>query len=183
MPRFAYTARDPSGQSVSAVLEASTRKEALRLLAVRGLTPLRLSESADAGKRISETGKKAAAADTYPASGIRNPKSPARLGRAQRLPFLQALSDLTASGLSAGEAVRLLSQRIQEPALRALCQGLWERLSEGLPLSRAMEEFPTSSTRRRSTSSRRAKPPAASTRWCSASSSISPSSGSCARSW
>ena len=71
MPRFAYTARDPAGQSVSAVLEASTRKEALRLLAVRGLTPLRLSESADAGKRIPETGKKAAAADTYPASGIR----------------------------------------------------------------------------------------------------------------
>ena len=38
--------------------------------------------------------------------------------------------------------MRLLSQRIKEPALRALCQGLWERLSEGLPLSRAMEEFP-----------------------------------------
>jgi type II secretory pathway component PulF len=44
--------------------------------------------------------------------------------------------------MSAGEAVRLLSLRIKEPALRTLCNGLWERLSEGSPLSRAMSEFP-----------------------------------------
>ncbi|MGA2445537.1 MAG: type II secretion system F family protein [Opitutaceae bacterium] len=142
MPRFNYTARDRSGQSVSAGLDASSRKEALHVLAARGLTPLRLDESAaDIGNRKPESGKKAAAVNTSPVSGIRNPKSPAHLSRAQRLPFLQALSDLTGSGLSAGEAVRLLSQRLQEPALRALCQGLWERLSEGLPLSRAMAEF------------------------------------------
>jgi len=155
MPRFAYTARDRSGRSVSAALEASTRKEALRLLAVRGLTPIRMSESAETGKRLPasakatagrpESGKNTAAVTTSPVSGIRNLRSPGRSAtpsRRQRLSFLQALSDLTGSGLSAGEAVRMLSQRIQEPALRALCQGLWERLSEGLPLSRAMEEFP-----------------------------------------
>jgi type II secretory pathway component PulF len=62
--------------------------------------------------------------------------------RKERLPFLQALSDLTTSGLSAGEAVRLLSVRLKEPALRALCAGLWEHISEGAPLSRAMAAFP-----------------------------------------
>jgi type II secretory pathway component PulF len=142
MPRFNYTARDRSGQSVSAGLDASSRKEALRVLAARGLTPVSVSETAaETGKRKPETGEKGAGPESFSKSGIRNPKSPARLGRAQRLPFLQALSDLTASGLSAGEAVRLLSQRLQEPALRALCQGLWERLGEGQPLSRAMEAF------------------------------------------
>jgi len=143
MPRFAYTARDRSGQPVSAAVDASTRKEALRLLAARGLTPVSVSEApgAPAGDRKPESGKKPPAEAAAPASGLRNPKAEARVSRAQRLPFLQALSDLTASGLSAGEAVRLLSRRIQEPALRALCQGLWERLSEGLPLSRAMEAY------------------------------------------
>ena len=34
---------------------------------------------------------------------------------AERLPFLEALFDLMTSGLSAGEAVRLLSIRIKEP--------------------------------------------------------------------
>ncbi|HNC23074.1 MAG TPA: type II secretion system F family protein, partial [Opitutaceae bacterium] len=62
--------------------------------------------------------------------------------RKHRLPFLEALRDLLTSGLSAGEAVRLLSIRIKEPGLRTLCVGLWERLSEGAPLSRAMADFP-----------------------------------------
>jgi type II secretory pathway component PulF len=62
--------------------------------------------------------------------------------RAERLPFLESLHDLTSSGLSAGEAVRLLSIRIKEPRQRTLCEGLWARLSEGAPLSRAMGAFP-----------------------------------------
>ncbi len=139
MPRFNYTARDRSGQSVSAGMEAPSRKEALRLLAARGLSPLSISEAAATNvKRPAETAGRPGLAEVLMGSPGR--KGPS-LSRKQRLPFLQALSDLTGSGLSAGEAVRLLSQRLQEPALRALCQGLWERLSEGQPLSRAMEEY------------------------------------------
>lgn len=140
MPRFEYTAQNRSGQPVSAGLEASSRKDALRMLAARGLVPTRLEEAAETGRRKPDPGEKGAPPRAVPSSGIRKRRS-AAVTRKQRLPFLQALADLTGSGLSAGEAVRLLSQRIQEPALRALCQGLWERLSEGRPLSRAMEEF------------------------------------------
>lgn len=142
MPRYAYTARNPSGQSVSAVLEAPTRKDALRLLVSRGLQPVAVGE--EPGGRKPEAGKPAApsqAASSTPRSQVSGIRSPAKLRRAQRLPFLQALYDLVASGLSAGEAVRLLSQRIQDPRLRALSQGLWERLGEGQPLSRAMGEY------------------------------------------
>ena len=45
MPRFAYTARDRSGQSVADTLEASSRKDAIRLLSARGLHPLRVDEA------------------------------------------------------------------------------------------------------------------------------------------
>jgi len=38
--------------------------------------------------------------------------------------------------------VRLLSVRVKEPRLRTLCEGLWARLSEGAPLSRAMDSYP-----------------------------------------
>jgi type II secretory pathway component PulF len=62
--------------------------------------------------------------------------------RRECLPFLESLHDLATSGLSAGEAVRLLSVRIKEPRLRALCGGIWEKISEGAPLSRAMAGFP-----------------------------------------
>ena len=140
MPRFSYTARDQSDRTVSAVLEAASRKDALRVLAARGLTPMNVSE---AESRADIRAKPAAGSDEAGSAGARSRQHRRirRVRRAQRLPFLQALSDLTGSGMSAGEAVRLLGQRLQEPALRALCQGLWERLSEGQPLSRAMEQY------------------------------------------
>jgi type II secretory pathway component PulF len=142
MPRFNYNARDRSGRLVSADVEASSRKEALRLLAARGVTPVSVNETVTDRKRPAEAARRSAAPEAPARPGAHAQRAPVSISRRQRLPFLQALADLTGSGLSAGEAVRLLSQRLQEPALRALCQSLWERLSEGQPLSRAMEGYP-----------------------------------------
>ncbi len=146
MPRFAYNARDRAGAAVSAILEAPSRKDALRLLAARGLQVTHVAEAGAAKKTAAAN--EADAGSPRLLSRLRGRRSAAgaatiRLARKHRLPFLQTLFDLTSSGLSAGEAVRLLSQRLKEPALRFLCAGLWERLSEGMPLSVAMEDFPT----------------------------------------
>src|SRR6185369_1922510 len=143
MARFAYTARDRGGKSVSADLDAPSRKDALRLLAARGLQVASVSEIAGSpGKTAS--GKDAKNGAAAPAKLSRAARRAAALPPTskERLPFLEALFDLMSSGLSAGEAVRLLSIRIKEPQLRSLCAGLWERISEGAPLSRAMAEFP-----------------------------------------
>jgi general secretion pathway protein F len=143
MPRFAYTARDRSGKSVAADLEAPTRKDALRLLGARGLQVASVNEVA-AGAPPPK--RRAAAGNGQPAAPA--PARASRRGRGEPptskecLPFLEALYDLATSGLSAGEAVRLLSVRIKEPRLRTLCIGVWEQISEGAPLSRAMASFP-----------------------------------------
>jgi general secretion pathway protein F len=136
MARFAYSARDRAGQSVLAELEAPSRKDALRLLSARGLQVATVTElqAGPLGKGGKATAKRA-------------PKSSARIAaqaprRSERLPFLESLHDLIGSGLSAGEAVRLLSTRIKEPRLRTLCAGVWERISEGAPLSRALGHYP-----------------------------------------
>lgn len=137
MPRFAYTARDRAGKPVAADLEAPSRKDALRLLSARGLQVASVNELA-----VSKNGKSpgaAAPAATARASRRQNTQPPRR---DECLPFLEALYDLATSGLSAGEAVRLLSVRIKEPRLRTLCAGIWEQISEGAPLSRAMASFP-----------------------------------------
>jgi len=135
MPRFAYTARDRAGQAVAADLEAPTRKDALRLLSARGLRVASVSEITS-GKN----GKAARSTTATARAARRQNAQPPR--REERLPFLEALHDLATSGLSAGEAVRLLSVRIKEPRLRTLCAGIWEQISEGAPLSRAMASFP-----------------------------------------
>ena len=129
MPSYRYTARDSAGQLVEAVLEAANRRDALRLLAVRQLQPVKLDDVA-AAPRSGPTGAKTGTADL------------SSLSRREHLTFLQALHELTSSGLSAGEAVRLLSLRMKEKNLRLLSAAVWERLSGGLPLSQAMEQIP-----------------------------------------
>jgi type II secretory pathway component PulF len=128
MPYYAYTARAGDGQMVSAALHAGSRQEAVRLLTGRGLRPVTLREAGDAAAKRPVLG--------WSLRGSR------QLDATLQLPFLQALGRLTASGLPAGEAVRLLSLRLQEERLRRLCRTIWERLSEGLPLSEAMLTVP-----------------------------------------
>ncbi len=137
MPRFAYTARDRSGNTVTADLEAPTRKDALRVLGARGLQVAAVNEVSSAEGKAS--GRKPAASAAERTARRLDARE---LRRAECLPFLEALHDLATSGLSAGEAVRLLSIRIKEPRLRALCSGIWEQISEGAALSRAMASYP-----------------------------------------
>lgn len=131
MARFAYTARDASGETQRATFEAATRRDAMRVLTARGLQVIDLNEAMAGGSRSAES-----------AVSPRRIAANARFSTRERLPFLQALADLTASGMPAGEAVRLLSVRLKEPHLRAVCTRLWERLGEGLPLSRALATVP-----------------------------------------
>ena len=142
MPRFAYTAHDRAGKSVVADVEAPTRKDALRLLNARGLQVASVNEvtTSAPGKIVNGAPAAKPAAPTAPRTSRR--ARPQMLNRRECLPFLESLYDLATSGLSAGEAVRLLSVRIKEPRLRALCAGIWEQISEGAPLSRAMAGFP-----------------------------------------
>jgi general secretion pathway protein F len=142
MPRFAYTARDRNGQAVAADLDAPSRKDALRLLGARGLQVASVNEVAAAAPAKKANG--AASTKTVTAAPPRAPRRVAKQAPTARecLPFLEALYDLATSGLSAGEAVRLLSVRIKEARLRTLCAGIWEQISEGAPLSRAMASFP-----------------------------------------
>lgn len=156
MARYSYSGRDRSGGSATGEVDAPSRRDALRILASRGVQVSRVSEAGggEAPAKASR-GKSAGAAkpakDAAPGGGEGGKKKNFQLSlgkkdstprKAEGLPFLEALYELTSSGLSAGEAVRLLSIRIKDPRLRALTGGLWEQLSEGVPLSRAMGNFP-----------------------------------------
>jgi len=126
MSGFTYTAREPGGPTVRGTVEASSRREALRLVSARGLRPLVVEES---------TGRKpaAATAQATPAGGWSS---------AHRLPLIRALSRLVDGGLSASEAVRLLALRLKEPPLRSLAAALWQQLSQGRTLSQALADHP-----------------------------------------
>lgn len=143
MPTFSYTAKDSAGATVKGALEADSRKGALRQLAGRGLTPVRLSEGAAsaAGPGKSAAGAKAAAEE--PAEPARaTGEALQKLSRKDRLPFLRALGDLLGCGVQTGDAVRMLSRRLSTGRLKTLAVALWDGLSQGQSLSAAMRAHP-----------------------------------------
>lgn len=145
MPTFAYQARDRSGATSSGAVDAPSRRDALRKLQTRGLQPTRLEESTGAAPKSSRSrrpgGTPSPASATTTAASAPSARSVAPTAK-ERLPFLESLADLVRGGLSAGEAVRLLSVRVSQPRLRALCAALWGSLSEGQTLSVALSRFP-----------------------------------------
>lgn len=147
MPSFSYTARDKSGATTTGTLDAPSRRDALRRLQTRGLQPTSLQEASGSAPKKSRPAAKshapASAAYTPPArSSLLAPRSTDPTA-AECLPFMEALADLVRGGLSAGEAVRLLSVRVSQPRLRTLSAALWSSLSEGQTLSAALAQFPT----------------------------------------
>lgn len=145
MPTFAYTARDKSGSSSSGTIEAPTRRDAIRRLQMRGLQPIRLDEPTGAkparAKKFTPSSTKQEPAITS-ASAAKAAAARSAPTAKERLPFLEALADLVRGGLSAGEAIRLLSVRVSQPRLRTLCAAIWSSLSEGQTLSAALAQFP-----------------------------------------
>lgn len=140
MPVWHYQARGEGGKgaAVAGTLQAASRRDALRQLQAQGLWPVRLDEenAPRAGNGTGRPGRSLLAAMRAGGDKARR----ATLSRRQRLPFLEALAELVEGGLSAGEAVRMLSVRLQDEQLRTLCGVLWARLGEGATLSRAMAE-------------------------------------------
>ncbi len=143
MPSFTYTARDRSGQTLHASLDAPSRRDALRLLSARGLSPVLVEETSAHKTKAAKTKSGAGALSSQLSVFGSAAPTLATLKSRERLPFLESLVDLTSSGLSAGEAIRLLSVRIKEPRLRLVCVHMWEQLGEGSTLSQAMTSLPT----------------------------------------
>ncbi len=155
MARFQYTARDSAGALVKGDLEAATRKEAIRLIGLRNLYPVSLSDGATRKappRRSAEASGRAQRKHAAPASpsseGQRTGStrsagsSGSRVSQKHALPFMRSLSELISSGMPVGDAVRLLSVRLKDPQLRQLAGGLWERVSSGQSISDAVGEFP-----------------------------------------
>jgi len=130
MAVFNYTARDAAGAVTEGNIESQSRREALRKLQARGLKPVKVEE-AGAAVRAKEAVREGGPSDKELVPT-----------EAECLPFLESMADLVRSGMSAGEALRLLALRLQKSRLRVLCAGIWSKLGEGQSLSAAMGAYP-----------------------------------------
>ncbi len=125
MPKFRYTARDPSGKSTTGEIEGVDRVQATRRLRGMGLRPVSIQETRP-GKK---TPKVAASS-----------RKPPAVGDVQVDAFLKMLLGLIKGGMAIGDAVRNLRDRATSPRLKSLASGVWSRLSDGATLGQALKD-------------------------------------------
>ncbi|MBH54448.1 MAG: secretion system protein [Opitutaceae bacterium] len=136
MADFAYSARDGAGQLVSSSLQASDRKEALRKIRSRGLTPVKVSASgsiqtAGATKPLKKEVK------SIKQGSFKSTKK-VKVGRKHVLPFLKNFHELHKSGLPISEVLRILSGRVKDPAQHSINRGLLRYVHEGKSFSESL---------------------------------------------
>lgn len=138
VPTFNYIAKNSAGENTSGTLEAPDRRTAAQRLARRGLVPVRLVAADGKHTDVAAVEQSATAAEDHPVLHKRRAFGTHKIAQS----FMEKLYSLLTSGLPAGDAIKLLCQRVGDPALRVLCAKIWRDLSEGLPLAGAMATFP-----------------------------------------
>ena len=140
MPKFSYKAIAPAGNIITGDMDAADRKQVIQKLAAQDIKPLTI-------RLLNQTGNKNKAHTQHTVKGnqwFNNIKPIFRIQSKRKLAlnFLQKLRELLASGMPLGDAVRLMSQRLNDPYIRVLCDKIWRNLSEGYTLSKSMAEMP-----------------------------------------
>ncbi len=157
MAAFTYIARTRDGEKVQGSVTANDRRAALGQLDRMGYVPVSVKEGAVAApvakkpakkKPASKTkgSKKAAEKKQGPSSGMSLPWA----GRAPRMKmrevllFTREMSDLLASGMTLGDALRTLSKRETSKAQDATILALRDDIVQGASLSEALSKHPAS---------------------------------------
>lgn len=131
MPIFKYSARDAYGVSTRGEIDAASRKLALRRLNAQRLRPISVTESGSASK---EGGRGSSFSSLF---SVGRGGAAGKLDAKVTLPFLTALKELLACGVQAGDALQLMSSRLNDPSQKKLATELWDDVRQGRSLSEA----------------------------------------------
>ena len=124
MGQFSYTALNANGKTVRGQLDAGSRGEAYKSLESQRLTPLRVSSSEESEEGVVK----------------RQSTVTVRLGRPQLILFTEELADLLDAGLQLQQALSIMVERQQHPAIKKVSSRLRDSLRDGATLSVALRD-------------------------------------------
>lgn len=133
MAVYAYQGTGSRGEKRAGELEATTRSEALRKLAVDRIQPLSLVAKADVV--VAKAGKRAAAGDASKGASVGH----IHLTRAQVIMFTDELADFLNSGLQLEPALQLMERREAKSAVKDVATYLREKVRDGTSFSEALK--------------------------------------------
>ena len=116
------------------LLEAGNRQEAMRQVQLRGLRPVRLSESAAAGKASPAKSEKPAVSFSF--------GQPRKITPRMLENFTRLLSSLLAAGVPFSRALVILHREAAEPVAKDKWKEIHDLVIDGMSLSAAMARSP-----------------------------------------
>jgi len=138
MAVFTYQGTGEKGERRSGELEASSRADALRRLAMDRIQPLTLSAKAD--EVVSRPKKTASSASaSTPARESKSVRGSIRLTNAQVILFTDELSDFLNSGLQLEPALQLIESREERSPIKTVAGFLREKVRDGTSFSEALK--------------------------------------------
>ncbi len=152
MPQFQTIGTDRNGKRINEVLTAPDKRAAVRMLQQKQIVPLSVKEASGGGAgtvqkpRAKSSGSLANSVSSFFSSLGRNNVSEADSSVSGNeilgLKFAKRLLELHSGGMSLGDAVYLLSQRLSEPKLKRITAHIWSHLREGRSFAKASESVP-----------------------------------------
>jgi len=143
MATFTYKALGKNGILDSGEITAADRSEALRVMASRGLQPVKLSEySVDAGV-VDEKKKASATVDKASSSGAparRDEKGLLKLKRAEVVLFTEELSEMLSAGLQLEPALKSMENREELGSLKNVSSEIRQYVRDGGSFSLALKK-------------------------------------------
>jgi type II secretory pathway component PulF len=136
MAVFAYQGTGARGEKRAGEIDAPSRSEALRRLAMDRIQPLTLVAKADEALAKPAKNHKAAAAVTR---GREHASGHVRLSNAQVILFTDELSDFLHSGLQLEPALQLMENREESSPVKDVSKFLREKVRDGTSFSEALK--------------------------------------------
>jgi len=134
MAVFTYKALQANGTVTDGRVDAGGRRDAMRMIEDRGLTPLRLTETADASATPAPSKVKL--------SGFKTSLQSKRVSFASLEDFTRSLSSLLTAGVPLSRALTILYKEASQPAAASKWRELHDLVIDGIPLAEAMRRSP-----------------------------------------
>ncbi len=141
MAGFSYTAKDRQGKTVRDSLEAVDRKDAVRKLRSRGLTPIKVKPEAGGSPSVKNKADGLKPLHKKAKGSEKKSDKKVKVSRRHVLTFLKNFHELHKSGLPISEALGMLANRIKDPYQKQINRRLLRSVKEGKSFSDALGDL------------------------------------------
>lgn len=137
MNKWKYAAKDGRGKTVTGVVTADDRGDAIGELRKRNLTVVNVKQVSGSRMGISRPeGRSIFQAKLF------STKAKPRAKRTELILFTRQLATMVGAGIPLLEALEILEEQAETPGFKACCAGVVEQVRTGSDLSIALEQYP-----------------------------------------